>query len=290
LENIHHQKNFASLNFITNKKLIMKTNLLKALCTFGVLSVAIVSCDKNDNDDYTPPPQTPQATVLSAAGDSAAIIGTVNQFRSILGDSLNTTPGKTTGRREINWDGVPSTLTNQDNFPFDFFNSTNPADPAGRKRGLVYVNSGNNFRVDSTSFAEIDASYANQFGIFSKKRLLVKPGSNVSEVVFKVAGTNTDAFVHGFGLIFSDVDNANSTTLEFFDGNNSLGIFKAPVRTGGGAFSFLGVNFPYEKVTRVKITSGSGVLSPGAKDISDGGSNDLVVMDDFFYTEPNSVQ
>lgn len=267
----------------------MKTNLFKALFIFGVLSFAIVSCDKNDNDDYTPPSQTPQSTVFSAAGDSSAIIGTVNQFRSILGDSLNTTPGKITGRREINWDAVPATLTNQDNFPFDFFNSTNAADPAGRKRGLVYINSGNNFRVDSTSFAEIDASYAAQFGVFSKKRLLVKPGSNVSEVVFKVAGTNTDAFVHGFGLIFSDIDNANSTTLEFFDGNKSLGSFKAPARTAGGAFSFLGVNFQYEKVTRVKITSGNGVLASGTKDISDGGTSDLVVMDDFFYTEPNAI-
>ncbi len=263
----------------------MKTHFLKALLIFGILSQAIVSCDKDDNNgDYTPPQQEPQATALSAAGDSAAIIGTINQFRTLLGDSLNLAPGKTTGRREINWDGVPATFSNNNIFPVDFFNSTNPTDPNGRKRGLVYVNAGNGFRVDSTSFSEIDTSYANQFAVFSKKRLISQIGNNVYEAIFKVAGTNTDAFVHGFGVIFSDVDDANSTTLEFFNGNKSLGVYKA--KAAAQSFSFLGVYFQYEKITRVKFTTGNGVLAGGTKDVSNGGSKDLVVLDDFFYNEP----
>ena len=267
----------------------MKTKFLKTSALLAIIAGTILSCNKDDNNDYqTPPQQTPQATVLSAAGDSASIIGTISQFRSLLGDSLNFTPGKTTGRREINWDGVPSTFTNQDNFPVDFFNSTNAADPAGRKRGLVYVDAGNGFRVDSTSFSEIDASYAGQFKAFSKKRLFTQIGNNVYESIFKVAGTNTDAFVHGFGVVFADVDDANSTTLEFFNGNKSLGVFKA--KSSNGNFSFLGVYFQYEKITRIKFTTGNGTLAAGAKDISDGGSADLVVLDDFFYDEPNSIQ
>jgi len=291
-------KTFSSGDFCVHKNLKtkqttnMKTWFLKTSAMLGIIAWTVISCSKDDNNGYTTtlPQQTPQATILSAAGDSAAIIGTINQFRSLLGDSLNLTTGKTTGRREVNWDGVPSTFTNQNNFPFDFFNSTNAADPAGRKRGLVYANTGTSFRVDSTSFSEIDASYANQFAPFSKKRLFAYIGSNISEVTFKIAGTNTDAFVHGFGIIFSDVDDVNSTTVEFFSGNTSLGIFKAPIRNASGGFSFLGVNFKDEEVTRVKITSGSGVLAAGTKDVSDGGSADLVVMDDFFYDEPNAIQ
>ncbi len=265
----------------------MKTPFLKTFTMLALIAGTITSCDKDDNDNY-PQPGQDEATVLSASGDSASIIGTINQFRSLLGDSLNTTPGKTTGRREINWDAVPATFTNQNNFPVDFFNSTNPADPAGRKRGLVYVNKGTGFRVDSTSFAEIDASYANQFAVFSKKRMISSIGSNVFEAIFKVPGENTDAFVHGFGAVFSDVDDAYSTTLELFNGNKSLGIFKA--KNAGGSFSFLGVYFKDEKVTRVKLTAGNGELAAGVKDISDGGAADLVVLDDFFYSEPNAIQ
>jgi hypothetical protein len=282
-----YNTNFAS-QILKQTKQFMKTHFFKAVSMFSILSFAICSCDKDDNNDYTPPQQQPQADIFSAAGDSAAIIGTINQFRTVLGDSLNLVPGKTDGRREVNWDAVPATFTNNSSFPVDFFNSTNPADPNGRKRGLVYVNAGTGFRVDSTSFSEIDPSYANQFAVFSRKRLITQTGNNVFESVFKVAGTNTDAFIHGFGAIFSDVDDANSTTLEFFNGSKSLGIFKA--KTAAQKFSFLGVYFQYDKVTSVKFTTGNGVLANGTKDISDGGSHDLVVLDDVFYNEPNSIQ
>lgn len=251
-------------------------------------SLMLVSCSKDDDYDDKPPHTPPpvKATVVNAAGDLDAALA---QFRTLLGAELNTTPGKTTGRREINWDGVPANFTNANNFPFDFFNATDPALPNGRKRGLVY-NNGTSFRVDSTFFGDVDPSYVFEFKPFSVKRLFMSVGNQVSEVFFKVAGTNTDAFVRGFGLVFSDVDDANSTTLEFFSGTKSLGVFKAPVRNDLNGFSFLGVHFANEKVTRVKITAGNGVLATGVKDISQGGTKDLVVMDDFFYDEPKPLQ
>lgn len=259
-------------------------NIIGAASVLMLSSVIIIGCNKNDGDygKNPPPPAGPKSKVVKGAGD---ITAQLTEFRKLLGDSLNTVPGKTSGRREINWDAVPANLTNNNNFPFDFFNSTDPAVAAGRKRGLV-MNSGTNFRVDSTNFDAIDASYATQFKAFSPKKTFVYITNTVSTAFFKVPGASTDAFVKGFGVIFSDVDDANSTTLEFFNGNNSLGIFKAPVRSDANGFSFLGVYFPDEKVTKVKITAGNGLLGAGVKDITNGGTKDLVVMDDFFYNEP----
>ena len=248
-----------------------------------ILASFMVACDKDDDDTPAPPP-APQATVVSGSGDLTAVL---TQFRGILGDPLNSTHGQTTGSREVNWDGVPANFTNSDNFPFDFFNITDPAGTNGRKRGFVYPNNGTLFRVDSTDFAGIDATYADQFDAFSGKRTFVTRNTNITEIFFKVPGTNTDAFVKGFGVVFTDVDDVNSTKIEYFNGAKSLGVFKAPARAAGSSFSFLGVFFPGEKVTKVKITAGNGVLAAGVKDIStNGGVYDLVVMDDLLYNEP----
>ncbi len=273
------------------KKMIstLRVNALNVFLMGGLMVIAS-SCEKNDDEYNNNPPPPPLSTVLKASGDSLGIVATINQFRSILGDSLNTIPGKTSGRREVNWDAVPASFTNNELFPFDFFNLTDPAGANGRKRGLVFLNTVSALRVDSTNFADIDAAHANEFIPFSKKKTMIASNTNVSEIVFKVAGTAKDAFVNGFGIIFSDVDDAASTSLEFFNGNKSLGVFKAPAKTATGAFSFLGVHFPGEKVTRVKITAGNNALTAGIKDISDGGSKDLVVFDDFFYDEPKQNQ
>ena len=164
-----------------------------------------------------------QSTIVKASGDEAGIAPQLDQFRSLLGDHLNNVPGQTTGRREVSWDGVPPTLTNNNNFPLDFFNVTDPLGANGRKRGLVYLDKGSPFRLDSSSFTEIDPSYADEFIAFSKKKSIIAANSNTSEIVFKVAGTNMDAFVKGFGIVFIDVDDANSSYLEFFNGAKSLG-------------------------------------------------------------------
>lgn len=260
------------------------------LTMLALSSIFITSCDKNNNDYNNNPQPSIQSTVLKVAGDSATVAAKLAEFRILLGDPLNSTPNQTTGRREVNWDGVPANLVNNSNFPPDFFNNTDPAGPNGRKRGLQYVVNGTLIRADSSDFSEIDASYANQFEPFSRKKLIIPVGTNVSEIVFKVPGTSTDAFVKGFGLVFSDVDDPNSTYVEFFNGAKSLGVFKAPAAAGSAKFSFLGVQFPTEKITRVKITAGNAALANGVKDVTDNGTKDLVAFDDFLYSEPVALQ
>jgi hypothetical protein len=62
------------------------------------------------------------------------------------------------------------------------------------------------------------------------------------------------------------------------------------VRSGAGALSFLGVSFDSKIVTRVRITSGRGAVVAGGRDVSAGGANDLVIMDDFLFDEPQPVR
>lgn len=253
--------------------------------TLSVMSVLFISCDKDDESYNNPAQPGIQSIVLKASGDSVTIAAKLTEFRAVLGDPLNAIPNQTIGRREVNWDGVPVSFTNNNTFPLDFFNNTDAAGPNGRKRGLQY-GGGTLLRIDSSDFSEIDPSYANQFEPFSRKKLLSPVGTNVTNVVFKIPGTNTDASVKGFGIVLSDVDSDNSSFIEFFDGAQSLGVFKAPAAAGSAKFSFLGVYFPAGKITHLKITAGNAGLAIGVKDITDGGIKDLVVIDDFLYSEP----
>lgn len=135
----------------------MKVSML--FFRFSVLSVTLfASCAKDDgNTDYRPLPAV-KSVVVTASGDSLAMIGKVNEFRLLAGDPLSSAPGATSGRREVNWDGVPAAFTNNNNFPFDFIGSADPAVGNGRKRGLILTSASTSFRTDSSLFAGIDAS------------------------------------------------------------------------------------------------------------------------------------
>ena len=99
--------------------------------------------------------------------------------------------------------------------------------------------------------------------------------------LFRLAGTSQAAPTRGFGVVFADVDAANTTSIQAFDqNNNSLGTFFAPVANNG--LSFVGVSFNTPTISRVRITSGNTAVGP-----NDGGAAaDVVVMDDFIYAEP----
>ncbi|HOY40548.1 MAG TPA: hypothetical protein PLX60_01725, partial [Chitinophagales bacterium] len=122
-----------------------KTLLNKLMASILIcFAMTHTACKKDDGI------AAPQADVLSASGDSLSIVPVLNQFRSLLGDSLNTAPGKVGGRREINWDAVPATFQDNNNFPSDFFAQTDAALPNGRKRGAVFTTPlSNDMRISS---------------------------------------------------------------------------------------------------------------------------------------------
>ena len=141
------------------------------------------------------------------------------------------------------------------------------------------------FSGTAVRFGNIDAPYTGTFETFSAQRLFTAIASNVMDVSFFVPGSTIPALSRGFGSVFSDVDDSNTTSLQFFDGANaSLGIFFAPP----GKFSFLDVSFTSSILSRVRIASGNTALAGGATD-QDGSTRDLVVMDDFIYAEPTTV-
>jgi hypothetical protein len=223
--------------------------------------------------------------IFSASGSSpVGIQTTVDAYRTDLGTlNPNVVGSFGSGRREINWDGVPDALSAPNLLPANFFNVNSP-------RGVIFTTAGTGFQVSATAasgtpveFGNINATYPGLFQTFSPQRLFTALGTSVLDVNFFVPGTTTPALTRGFGSVFTDVDLANITSLQFFDASNtSLGTFFVPAGTvASESLSFLGVDFGSNIVSRVRITNGNAALGP-----NEAGALDLVVMDDFLFGEP----
>ena len=259
---------------MTVARLTRRRAMRRALAVVGLLAAAAA-------------PASAQI-VRSGAGPTAAdILLARDQFRADLGGGIVAGANGSFGgvRREINWDGVPDGFSAPNGLPANFFNVNSP-------RGVVFSTPGTGFQVSANAgvapieFDNIDPSYSATFGVFSPQKLFTATGSNVVDVSFLVPGTATAAATRGFGAVFTDVDLANTTSIQFFDvGGLSLGTFFAPALVGSQTFSFLGVSFAAAIVGRVRIISGNAALGAGVID-QNGAPTDLVVMDDFIYGEP----
>gem|GEM_PF-887254 len=231
----------------------------------------------------------PASVVFSGSGpDTTSIQNVVDAFRAALGPlNPNVSGSFGTGRREINWDGVPDLFAAPNLFPPDFFNNTSA-------RGvLLFTPSVGGVQVsqdddnpsdadpDLVRFDTINPTYSSTFKTFSPQRLFTASGGNLVDVVFVVPGSPKQATVSGFGAVFTDVDLDNTTSIEFFgrDGG-SLGVFFVPPANNG--LSFLGVVFSGDGISRVRLKSGNAALSTTSID----GAVDVVAMDDFIYGEP----
>jgi len=134
-------------------------------------------------------------------------------------------------------------------------------------------------------FGNIDPTYSTTFTVFTPQRLFTSIGSNIYDVNFYIAGTTTPATVPGFGSVFTDVDQASTTSLRFFDHNNVIiDTYYAPVAPGGLSFVGAFTNNGLATIARVRVTLGNASLGPGVYDNST--SIDLVVADDFIFGEP----
>jgi hypothetical protein len=225
------------------------------------------------------------AQIVSATGDIRAA---VTEYRNLLGGGApnpNVAGDLGSGRREINWDGVPAAFTNNDLFPGNFFNVNSP-------RGVLYTTDGTGFRISNNGFVDVNPQYAGEFNTFSPTKLFVARGSTVTDLQFVVAGSNTPAAVTGFGSVFADVGREESTTIEYFDarGNRLLRV-KAPRRSDDAGLSFVGAVFDSPIIARVRITSGDTPIGEAVDNVKgEGKKRDIVAMDDFIYGEPHAVR
>jgi hypothetical protein len=235
--------------------------------------------------------------VFQAAGPTGASIqSSVVEYRSELGNPNNGNGGsKETGRREINWDGAASNT--------DTAVSGNPLQTFLVTRGALFTTPDGFGFVQATpeglAIHFNNPSYATIFRTFSQFRLFTPVGGKTTDVDFFLpGGGNIPATTKGFGAVFTDVDLPDgsgpgekrgnrkaSALIEYFGSNGEL-LFSSfvPASPGDGGQSFFGVVFPDARIARVRITSGNVV--PGLDDL---GRQDVVVMDDFLYGEPQRL-
>ena len=75
-----------------------------------------------------------------------------------------------------------------------------------------------------------------------------------------------------------------SVVIITYNEEKNIGKFFVPAKDGS-TVSVLGVHFKIEHITRVRVAH-DGQLDQGQNDISNNGPVDLVVMDNFLYSEP----
>lgn len=234
-----------------------------------------------------------------SGANAAALQAIVDQFRADLGGANNGAGNSfTSGRRELNWDGVPDAFSEPNNFPNNFFNVNSPRgavfnsieDATGAALNLFSVSSSAASGVP-VRFGNLNASYSTVFQTFSPQRLFIARNTHLTEVTFFIPGTKIPATVSGFGVIFADVDSAtggNRSVIRVYGTDGSqLSAASAPVWDNG--LSFVGISFNSgERIARVVIESGNTALSASNNDGVDG--VDVVAMDDFIYGEPRAAE
>jgi len=243
----------------------------------------------------TAAPAAAAPVTFSVGGTDAisSIQTTVTSFQTALGNPNNgNNAGTTGGRREINWDGGnPALVANA---------------PGGTPFNVFLNTRGGQFNTPGTGFIQAppsggpdnglagafnNATYGDIFTVFSASRDFTPVGSNITDGLFFIPGTTggTAAEVSGFGAVFTDVDSATSTKIDYFDRNGNLLAerFVAAGTVPNKSLSFLGVVFNAgEEIFRIRITSGNAALATGT---NDDATHDLVVMDDFLFSEPTAA-
>jgi hypothetical protein len=240
---------------------------------------------------------------VGGTNTAGGALNALNAFEATIGGVKNTAAAPQTGGfRVITWDGVAVDGT-------DFGGNTTVIVPnkvvgipinrfqtQGSLFETVYAVSADGFKSVNPNVAAASPAL---FPSFSPTKTFAMFNDNGIDFGFVLpSGANTapvQAASRGFGAIFENVRLPNTTSIEYFDGENSLGKFFVPVGAQGQN-EFLGELFSSPVVTKVSIVLGTDVLfsfngttfSAGGVDNPTTGHN-LAVTDDFVYAEPVAV-
>lgn len=240
------------------------------------------------------------STRVGSGANAAALQTVVTNFRAELGANNGVGGSFSSGRREINWDGVPDEFALPNFLSPDFFNVNSP-------RGVVFValeydagSALNDFMVSAdssnptataTEFANINAGYGAIFQPFSAQRLFHVRNAHAMDVLFFVPGTTIPATTRAFGAIFADVDGnsgGDRSVMRCYgvDGSQQLAA-SVPAANNGLSFLAIVADPGDPGFARCNIEIGNSDL--GSANTDGSGGVDVVALDDFIYAEPVSI-
>lgn len=239
---------------------------------------------------------TNAAPTVRLAVSNGDILGNLtpamNQFRADLGGANNGVGNSySTGRREINWDGLPENMCQSQSTDLrKYYNSTSP-------RGFV-LGSDQFYRCSRTPnfggpgsevarFGDINSNYPFYFQAYSSHRIFAPAVDPRFDIQFYIPGTNIPATVSGFGIIMTDVDTIEGGLIIFYDvKGEEINRQIVPAQNNGA--SFLGATFnDGTRIARVRVFAGNTQIG---SDEGAGSSNDVVAIDDIIYGEPRAAE
>jgi hypothetical protein len=239
-------------------------------------------------------------TGVGGTNTAGASLNALNAFKSAIGGANNGAVGapQNGGFRVITWDGVALDGTDFGGNTTVIIPNNTVGIPINRFQNVgvifeeVYAVSGDGFKSVNPN---VNAANPQLFPAFSPTKTFAMFNDHTIGMSFVLpsspATTPVPAATRGFGAIFLNVRTPNTSSIEYFAGDQSLGKFFVPAGQQGEP-EFLGEFFSSPVVTRVELTLGTDVIfffdgttirSGGANNLPD---HNLVDTDDFVHAEP----
>lgn len=263
-----------------------------------------------------PPAATPAAAQATARIHSTAVRGPSADSRAGLdpaidafvldigGDDLGEDPhAGVSGYRHVTFDDVPDAEAAPARFPGDYYGTVSPrglrieqgdATLTGAE-GLMVSGLPPGVDPSEVDFGNLNATYPGAFTSYSTtgaaERMLTSLGTTTIDLTFTVPGSDTPAGVRGLGAVFVDVDSPGSR-LELFDRSGVLlASEEVEAAAGDEGLSFLGATFGTPIIARARLTLGSTAphVQGAPNDLTQGGRDDVVVLDDLVFAEPQPL-